>query len=265
MTREIPIRRTGLVVFSSRIISIFTGIVFLVMMTRLLSAPQFGLWEVIIDLLTFASYPSGLLIFWATRDVARGARVGKTALTVNLVMSGAGILIYVVLSLLSFRAVAGSLSLMLLAVLLVPLSYWNQAANAIVSGHMPAVQGYSIIASELCKIAVAVPLLVIYRTGISGVILSLMVAYFAQALVSTYLVREASADNVDLSVGRRWFANIWIPGLQTLPYVLGIADTFVASVISAGQQSPHTTKLPFPSPQSRATRSISPPRSTRCC
>ncbi len=234
MTSEIPIRKTGLVVFSSRIISIFTGITFLVMMTRSLSTTQFGLWEVIIDLLAFASFPSGLILFWATRAVARGARIGKTAISVNVILSGAGMLIYVVLSLSSFSAVGSTLQPLLFAILLVPLGYWNQAANAVVSGHSPAILGYSLIVSELCKLAAAVPLLLIYKTGINGVILALMVSYFSQALVSSYLVRGASSEPVDLTLGKRWLSKAWLPSLLTLPYFLAIADTFVVSVLSSG-------------------------------
>ena len=66
MTKQISVRRTGFVVFSFRIVSIFTGLAFLLMMTRTLSTAQFGLWEVVLDLVTFASYPAGLLVYWAT-------------------------------------------------------------------------------------------------------------------------------------------------------------------------------------------------------
>ena len=58
MAKQISVRRTGFVVFAFRIVSIFTGLIFLLMMTRTLSTSQFGLWEVGVDLVTFASYPA---------------------------------------------------------------------------------------------------------------------------------------------------------------------------------------------------------------
>jgi hypothetical protein len=143
-------------------------------------------------------------------------------------------LIYVALSFSSFNAVGSTLQPLLFAIFLVPLGYWNQAANAVVSGHRPAVLGYALIVSEICKIAVAAPLLLIYRTGINGVILALMVSYFSQALVSSYMVRDASSDPVDLALGKRWLSKAWLPSLLSLPYVLSIADTFAVSVLSRG-------------------------------
>ena len=60
----------------------------------------------------------------------------------------------------------------LLAIFLVPIAYWNTAANAIVSGYDPIVQGYSTMASEICKLAFAYPLLIVFHVGIDGVIVA---------------------------------------------------------------------------------------------
>jgi hypothetical protein len=144
------------VVFAARIASIFTGLIFLVMITRSLSVQQFGLYEVITDLVAFAAYPAGLVAFWATRDIARGKMFGKTAIVLNIVLSAIGVTLYVVLSYLSAEKIAqASFPTLVFAVLLVPVAYFNQAANAVVAGHKPAVLGYAVIFSESAKLAVA--------------------------------------------------------------------------------------------------------------
>ena len=97
MTTPISLRKTGLVVFGARIGSIFTGLVFLVLITRSLSAQQFGLYEVITDLVEFSAYPAGAFAFWATRDIARGKMFGKTAILLNLAISALGVVIYAIL------------------------------------------------------------------------------------------------------------------------------------------------------------------------
>jgi O-antigen/teichoic acid export membrane protein len=235
MAKQISVRRTGFVVFAFRIVSIFTGLIFLLMMTRTLSTSQFGLWEVVVDLVTFASYPAGLLVYWATRDIARGKLLGKTALGMNLALSGGGMVLYVALSFLTGSRVGQSdLMTILLAILLVPIAYWNTAANAIVSGYDPVVQGYSTITSEICKLAFAYPLLIVFHVGIDGVIVSLMAANFAQAAASTVLARGAFQLPFDPGTGRRWLRRSWLPSLSTLPYALGVADTFVASLVAGG-------------------------------
>ncbi len=230
MESNIRLRSTGLVVFGSRILSAGTGLAFLVMVTRWLNPGQLGLWEFIIDLVTFASYPAGLVAFWATRDVARGRIVGRTAILLSLLLSLAGIGIYLLFAFTTFSYVSTNFVPFLLAMLLVPSSYWNLASNSVVAGYRPSAAGYATIASEILKLVVAYPLLYVYRTGINGVILSLMVSYLTQATVATYATREASKDALRLAEARRWLGAAWLPAINTLPYVVGIADTFVASL-----------------------------------
>jgi hypothetical protein len=223
------------VVFGARIASIFTGLVFLVMMTRSLSAQQFGLYEVITDLVAFSAYPAGLVAFWATRDIARGKMFGKTAIALNVTLSAFGILLYLALSYFSASRIpsAGIVNL-LFAVLLVPVSYLSQAANAVVAGHRPVVLGYAVIFSEASKLAVAYPLLIVFKVGIDGVILAVMVANLAQSVASVALAGDATSGQVNFEQGRRWLTHSWLPMLTTLPYMLGVADTFVASLADRG-------------------------------
>jgi len=234
MSKPISMRRTGLVVFSARIGSVFTGLAFLLLMTRSLSTQQFGLWEVILDVVTFASYPAGFIVYWATRDIARGQMRGRTALGINLALSSLGIALYLVLSFFTAGPVHAGWATFLLAILLVPIAYWNQAGNAIVSGHDPAVGGYAVISSEACKLLVALPALLLFHTGIDGVILALMSANAAQAATSTYLCRDALKLPFDLAVGRRWMTRSWLTSLTSIPYVVGIADTYIASLAAGG-------------------------------
>jgi len=231
---QISLRRTGLVVFGARIASIFTGLVFLVMMTRTLSAQQFGLYEVITDLVAFAAYPAGLVAFWATRDIARGKLFGKTAIALNILLSALGIVIYIALSYLSAsRIPSANLVTLLFAVLLVPVSYFNQAANSVVAGHKPVVLGYAVIFSEAAKLLVAYPLLIVFKVGIDGVILAVMVANLAQGVSSALLAGDAISSPVNIEQGRRWLTHSWLPMLTSLPLMLSVADTFIASLTDA--------------------------------
>jgi O-antigen/teichoic acid export membrane protein len=222
------------VVFAARIASIFTGLVFLVMMTRSLSAQQFGLYEVIVDLVAFAGYPAGLAAFWATRDIARGKMFGKTALVLNVALSALGVAIYFGLSYFSASKIpSANLSTLFFAVFLVPVAYFSQAANSVVAGHRPVVMGYAVIFSEVSKLAVGYPLLIVFKTGIDGVVLSVMVANLAQAIASVALAGDATSNPINLEQGRRWLAHSWLPMLTTLPIFLGLADTYIASLAAA--------------------------------
>jgi len=223
-------QRNGLIIFGSKIASIFTGLLFLMMVTGWLRPERFGLWEVITDLVTFASYPAGLLGFWASRDVARGKMVGRTLFVFNLLFSSLGFGIYGLFSLPFYSQFSSNLAPLLLAVILVPLAYWNQATVNVALGYKPAAVGYSLLTSEAAKLLVAFPALYIFRLELTGVILALIVSYFVSSLVTTVLVRGATADKLDPALGKKWLKDFWVPGLNLLPAQIAIADTFVASL-----------------------------------
>jgi hypothetical protein len=61
-----------------------------------------------------------------------------------------------------------------------------------------------------------------------------MAANLAQAATSTLLARGALELPFDPDAGRRWVRRAWLPSLSSLPYVIGVADTFIASLVAGG-------------------------------
>ena len=231
LSSSFGLRSTGLIVFSGRLVSAFTGLLFTVMAARWLNPSGFGTWEVIVTFVTFASYPVGTVAYWATRDIARGRMVGRTALVSGALLSGVGLGIYFVFAILSYARISASFVPFLLGALLVPLSYFNAAASSIVTGYRPSVYGTSLIFSELAKLSVAYGALYVYHLGIEGVIVALMTAYLVQSMVSTALVRNATVEGFDGAEVRRWSKLAWLPALSYLPASLAVADTYIVALI----------------------------------
>ena len=230
MTSRIGLRSTGLVVFGGMVFSAFTGLLFLIMAARWLDPAHLGLWEVIIDLVTFSSYPVGIVTYWATRDVARGRLVGRTAFALGAVMSGFGLLVYFLFSFYTRSTLATSFLPFLLGSLLVPLTYLNSVTSSIVAGYRPAVRGYSLVISEPVKIAAAYVALYVYRLGIEGVILALLISYLITSTFGAYMVRGATREQLQLSVTTRWMRLSWLPAVNYLPPLFLSADTYIASL-----------------------------------
>ena len=156
---------------------------------------------------------------------------GKTAVVLNIALSTLGIAVYLALSYLSASRIASGEPLH--APLRRPpgprrLSHpgCERSGRRAQAG----VLGYAVIFSEASKLAVAYPLLIVFKVGIEGVILSVMVANLAQSISSIALAGDAMSNPITLEQGRRWLANSWLPMLTTLPLDLGIADTYVASL-----------------------------------
>ncbi|MDA4127208.1 MAG: hypothetical protein OK452_08430 [Thaumarchaeota archaeon] len=184
----------------------------------------------IVTLVAFSAYPVGVVSYWATRDVARGKMVGRTALAAGGLMSSLGLVLYFAFTLVTYPRINASVLPFLLGALLVPLSYWSAVANSLVGGFRPGVYGYSLVISEVAKLLAAYEALYVYRLGINGVIIALMAAYLVQSLVSTYFVRLTATEKFDFAQTRRWSRLAWLPLLSYLPSVLAVADTVVVAV-----------------------------------
>jgi O-antigen/teichoic acid export membrane protein len=201
------------------------------MAARSLDLSGFGTWEVIVTLVTFSSYPVGMVAYWATRDVARGRLVGRTALVASAILSALGLVIYLGFALATYSRLAASVTPFLLGALLVPLSYLNAAASAVVTGYRPSVYGTSLIVSELAKLGVAYEGLYVFHIGIDGVILALLTAYLVQSVTSTYMVRNAMTEKFDPLEVKRWAKLWWLPALSYLAADLAVADTYIVALI----------------------------------
>jgi len=200
------------------------------MVARWLDPAHLGLWEVIVDLVTFAAYPAGIVTYWATRDVARGRMVGRTALVFGMLLSGGGLVIYAAFALVTYSSLATSILPFLLAVLLVPLSYWSAVVNAILQGHRPGAYGYSLILSEFAKLGIAYTTLYALKMGILGVILALITAYFVQSIVSSFFIWSTTKESASFSLAKRWTKLAWVPSFNSLYVMIAVADTYVASL-----------------------------------
>ena len=234
MSARFSLRGTGLVVFAGNIVSVFTGIAFLVMVTRSVSPSAFGLWEFIYDLVLFTSYPATVIAFWVLRKVARGQAMARTGLLVSAVSSSGGAAVYVVSSLVLHGIVGSAFSHFLLGVIMVPLFYWYTVANAIAYAHRPTITTYSLLLSEGLKLLAGYSLLFVHPLGVNGVIIALEVAYFVHAGLSTFQFRGILRGKIDLREGKEWFLASWGPHVYALASLVMIADTFVAPLVFSG-------------------------------
>jgi O-antigen/teichoic acid export membrane protein len=107
MSKDIRIGYSGFISFVSRILSLFTGLVFITLITRNLSQYDFGLWQFILSVVTYSVLPNAIVDYWVVRDLARGERHATTALLFSMLLSLGGISVYIIISLLSAPRVQG--------------------------------------------------------------------------------------------------------------------------------------------------------------
>ena len=221
-----------MVVFGAKIISIFTGLLFIVMVTHALAASQFGLLEVVADLLAFSSYPLTVVNYWSARDTARGENVGRTAVLSSLLLLVLGMAVFVLLAVLRQSAITMSLSLFLISLSLVPANYFYQAANSLLSVYNPQATGYVLLFGEVSKLAIAFPLLFVFKEGLSGALAALGGSTIVLGACGTYFVRDTLSASISVGRLRSWLKDAWLSALSQAPNLIGISDTYVAFQIS---------------------------------
>ena len=72
---------SGFIAFGIRLISIITGLFFILIVTRQLSPEEFGTWGVINGIMVYAIIIHPVVTYWSTRETARDENSEKTAIS----------------------------------------------------------------------------------------------------------------------------------------------------------------------------------------
>ena len=219
---EIRVQYSGFVVFASQIISLFTGVVFTLLLTRNMSTDEFGAWSFIFYIIGLFTLFGGLFPFWATRFVARGKEGAvKTAIISNFIFSLAAMTLYLflvsgILDILHVSSV--SLPVFLLAALQIVNLHLVVVFEACLRSTKPQATGYGLLIEEVVKVALAFGIFMgtgqLFYAAIAGVIVGASV----QIAVYAWLLREHLRQRIHF----RYIVE-WLKGSAALIYnVVGI-------------------------------------------
>lgn len=214
---ELRIQYSGLIIFTAQIISVATGMAFILMLTRNMTKPEYGIWSNIFDLTGYFLIFSGFIPFWATRFVARGKEgAAKTAILTNLIVATASAAIYIPLVPLltgSLHISQTYIAIYLLAsaqIITLPLI---SILESCLRAEKPQAIGYGLLIEEACKLALAYLLIVRFQQPILGAMLSLILSASFQTF---YYLRLLSND---LRKKIRWnYIKEWLKGSTAILY-----------------------------------------------
>ena len=74
---SIRVTYSGLISFAVGIVTVVTGLVFTLIVTRQLSQDEFGTWGLIGGLISYALIIGPIVSYWSTREIARGENSGN--------------------------------------------------------------------------------------------------------------------------------------------------------------------------------------------
>ncbi|MEM3737520.1 MAG: polysaccharide biosynthesis C-terminal domain-containing protein [Candidatus Bathyarchaeia archaeon] len=231
MSGSIRLRYSGLVAFGSRIVSMLTGLIFIIIVTRNLSVADFGIWQYISIILGYAVFPSSFLPFWITRFYARGYSIGKTGVVSNLIIASVAFLIFIFISIPASNIIKTDISYFYITGTQIFVMYLYASLRALAQGRYPHLIGYAEMLFEIAKIIFAFLLFYVLRMGLVGAIIAVIFAYAVGCLF--YLSRFIGeiGEDINWSLSKKWFSRIWVAAPDPFAGFLYSLDLLVLALI----------------------------------
>jgi len=208
MSDEVRLRYPGLVVFASKLISVGTGLIFILMVTRSLTIEEFGIYGNLGDILGYFSLPATIIPFWVTRFTARKHPGSpKTGLIANLMISTLFTFVYLTLLPIimaalqipdSYMTVYAILSIQIIEI------YTFHVLEAILRARRPQAVGYGLLVFESLKVFFGFIFVFRLGLGIFGAIISVILAYMVQIIFYLKLIIHELRERIRWSYIREW-------------------------------------------------------------
>lgn len=228
----IRVTYSGLISFVIGLGSIFTGIIFTLIVTRQLTPEEFGSWNLISGMIVYVILIESTISYWATREIARGKESGKTAVLFSGIFSIGALVAYIIIAHFIAQQTDAKESTLFLGAILIPVMFLNNTLTAINLGWKPHAVSYGKLAFEIFKIPAALLLVYFLNLGVEGAIISTVFAYIASIGFLIYSGRKKLHGIIELFYLKKWVKLSWLPlypGLASIVYVL---DVTIFSVIT---------------------------------
>ena len=234
---RVRLRYTGIVLFLSRLFSLLTGALFVLLITRKLSIEDFGLWSMIGRYSGYMVVLSSVYNYWLPRTIARGANTSKTGLVFSLTSGTAATLFYVVIALWLSTSFNQPLLILLIVAPQIILSYIQSMMESVSSGYAPQLIGYAQITFELVKVGLAFCLVLFFHVELTGAILAVVGAQLVQVLLLTALnFKVINSSKLNLDIAKSWLRHSWLPLFSAIAGIVGGLDIILVRLVSGSEQ-----------------------------
>ncbi|MFM7797149.1 MAG: hypothetical protein ACKO7N_10340, partial [Candidatus Nitrosotenuis sp.] len=229
---NIRVTYSGLIAITVGLASVITGAIFTLIVTRRLSPEEFGIWSIIGSVISYFLTVEPVVSYWSTRQIARGEKVGKTSVYSSLMFSLGSIPLYIILVFFVFQGNQTHYYSMILAVVLLPVSFVSQTISGVNLGHKPHATSYGILAFESLKIPLGLVLVYFLDMGVNGAILTTMGAFLAKIAIQIYFGRDQLHDKFEFQTLKHWIKLSWLPLYSNLSHLIWALDVVVYTIIT---------------------------------
>jgi len=230
---NIRVTHSGLIAFVIGISSVFSGLLFTLIVTRQLSPEEFGTWSLLGTIIGYLIISERVISYWNYRQIARGEQVGKTSMVSSVMFTSGAIPVFFLLIFFVGNQSNAILESLILGVFLLPVQYVSQTLSRINLAVRPQVVSYGQAAFEAGKIPTALALVLILDLGLNGAIFSVLIAYLIKIIIQVNYARPKLKDKFSLRTLRRWLKLAWL-SLYTgsIRFVMNL-DVVLYSIITS--------------------------------
>jgi len=229
---NVRVTYSGLIAFVISISSVFTGIIFTLIVTRNLSVQDFGLWTLIGSLISYVIIYEVIISFWTSRQVARDQDVGKTALVTSGLLSSISFILFLVVAFFVSDTVNINLDILFIAAIMAPLLFISNTLTGINLGHRPEATSYGVLFFEIFKIPVGLTLVYFLELGIIGALITIIISYLIKILIQIYFAKPKLNGIFNYHKILYWFKFSWLPMYITIPGFIWTLDVLVFSAMT---------------------------------
>lgn len=222
---EIRVNYSGLIAFVIGIVSVVSGLIVTLIITRNLSSLEYGTWLLIMNLIGYVIILEPIVSYWATREIARKDESGTTAVISNGIFSCIGILVYIAILVIVVSQTDANYDLMLYALILIPVIFINRTLTAINLGFKPHIASFGLLIYSLIQIPIIILLVYYLDLDLIGVIISSFFGYTASVVLQSIYGRERLFKEFRFEFVKKWFKLSWLtlyPGVYTFVALMDV-------------------------------------------
>lgn len=128
---NIRVTYSGLIAFVIAILSVITGMIFTLLVTRRLQPEEFAVWSIMGSMVAYFLIVEPIISYWSTRQIARGESVGKTSLYGSIFFAIGSIPIYILLAIFVSNLTPQFATSLILGAILIPVFFVSQRKSVV--------------------------------------------------------------------------------------------------------------------------------------
>jgi len=207
----IRVAYSGMVSFVVGLSSVFTGLIFTLIITRQLTQEEFGAWGLIGSLIAYVLVIHPIVSYWSFREIARGVESGKTAFLSSGALSIVGILIYFLIAYLFGIRTGVDFYILLFAGMLVPVEFLRASLVGISNAYKPQTEEFGVLAFELIKIPLALLTIYYFELGLTGLIITVFISRLSTVVILLIRTYDKIKGKFSKKLIKKWFKFFWLP------------------------------------------------------